>query len=482
LRYCDYDAVIIGAGALGCAVAYKLANYELAVCVIEKEADVASGTSGRNSAVSHAGFNSRRGSLMARYCVRGNKELGPVCRKLNVPFKKTGKLVVAMEKSDIESLYKLIFDGERGKISGLSVITAEQAGRVAPGIPCAAAMFSENTAIFDPFLYAAALAENAAVNGVEFFFGNAVKNIKKENGIFAVSAGEYILNTRYIVNAAGLFSGEILRMAGGTHYPIYPCRGEYHILDKTSNAKLSVPVYPDPKPGIGGLGVHLTPTTVGSLIVGPSAEYINDPEDYACTREVADNLIEEAKILFPAINSKDIIRSYSGIRPKLVFLGGFGDFIIGEDKQVPGMFNLIGIESPGLTSSFPIAEDIAGKIVQKCEARRKDKIKTHILDKPFNKLTKEEKHEKIKADPLYGEMVCRCEQITKAEIIRAMENPLGVRTLAGIKYRTRAAMGRCQSGFCLTRIAAIMINEYGMKPEEITYRGKGSEILTGATK
>ncbi|MCL2772819.1 MAG: NAD(P)/FAD-dependent oxidoreductase [Oscillospiraceae bacterium] len=480
----SYDVAVIGAGAVGCAAAYTLAEYEMSVCVIEKEADVASGASGRNSAVSHAGFNSKRDSRAAHYCVRGNRGLEAVCRRFNVPFKKTGKLIVAMDESDIDGLYKLVADGEYNGVDGLSIITAGEAAEYAPGIPCVGAMMSSNTAIFDPFRYAIALAENAAVNGVTFFFESPVSSITNINGGFAIKAGGHDIRTRYIVNAAGLFSGEILRMAGGTYYPIYPCRGEYYVLDKKSKAKLAIPVYPVPKPGIGGLGVHLTPTTGGNIIIGPSAEYIDDPEDYACTREVMDNLISEAKILFPAINQKDIIRSYSGIRAKLVSSGGFGDFIIGEDAKVPGMFNLIGTESPGLTSSLPLAEDIVGMIVQKCGVRHKSesRIKTRMLETPFNRLTDGEKHEKIKTDPLYGEIVCRCENITKAEIIHAIENPLGVRTLAGIKYRTRATMGRCQGGFCLTRIAAILTREYGMKPEEITYRGKGSELLAGKTK
>ena len=488
MRY--YDAAVIGAGALGCAAAYTLSGYELSVCVIEKEADAASGASGRNSAVSHAGFNSKRGSLAAHYCVRGNRGLESVCRRLNVPFIKTGKLVVAMDESDIASLYGLVSGGEYNGVEGLSIITAEDAGRLVPGISCTAAMLSENTAIFDPFLYTVALAEYAAVNGVEFYFESPVTgitNIKAENNkinMFSIKAGNHTIRARYIINAAGLFSSEILRMAGGAYYPIYPCRGEYHILDKNSRAKLDMPVYPVPKPGIGGLGVHLTPTTGGNIIIGPSAEYIGDPEDYACTHEAMDNLIAEAKILFPAVDSKDIIRSYSGIRSKLVPVssGGFGDFIIGEDEKVRGMFNLIGIESPGLTSSMPVAEDAAGKIVRKTGALKKSETVPRVLETPFNLLTEDEKYEKVRTNPLHGEIVCRCEKITKAEIIRAIENPLGVRTLAGIKYRTRAMTGRCQGGYCLTRIAEILINEYGMRPEEITNRGKGSELLTGRTK
>jgi len=480
-----FDVAVIGAGAIGCALAYTLANYELKTCVIEKDSDVASGTSGRNSAVSHAGFNSRRGSLAAHYCVRGNRALESLCKKLNVPFKKTGKLIVAMDESDIDGLRKLIADGEYNGVEGLLIISAEESNRLAPGIKCVAAMFSENTAIFDPFLYTVALAENAKINGVEFFFESAVTNISKENDFFKIKAGIYDMNARCIINSAGLFSNEILKMAGGTYYPIYPCRGEYHVLDKSGKAKLDIPIYPVPRPGIGGLGVHLTPTTGGNIIIGPSAEYINDPEDYACTRETMDNLMYEAKILFPEIESRDIIRSYSGIRPKLVSAasGGFGDFIIREDEKVPGMINLIGIESPGLTSSMPIAEDVTKMILQKFDkVKRKNKILTRSLETPFNKLTDDEKHEKVKSNPLYGEIVCRCERITKAEIVEAVENPLGVRTLAGIKYRTRATMGRCQGGYCLTRIAEILISDYGMNPDEVTYRGKGSELLRGRTK
>jgi glycerol-3-phosphate dehydrogenase len=274
-------------------------------------------------------------------------------------------------------------------------------------------------------------------------------------------------------------------MTGDAEYKIYPCRGQYYILDKRASEFLNIPVYPVPRPGIGGLGVHLTPTVEGNIIVGPSAEYIPVKCDYGTTATVMKQLFREARELLPPISPRHIIGSYAGIRAKLVgpSSGGFGDFIIRQSEKVPGLINLIGIESPGLTASMPIARMVVGilgeieKLIPKGSF-----IGTRKGIVPFRELPMAEKAELIRQCPDYGEVVCRCEGITRKEILDAIENPLGVRTLSGIKYRARAMMGRCQGGYCLTRITSILVDEYGMKPEEVTLRGKGSALFAGQVK
>jgi len=246
-----------------------------------------------------------------------------------------------------------------------------------------------------------------------------------------------------------------------------------------------MPVYPVPRPGIGGLGVHLTPTVEGNILIGPSAEYIKSKSDYSATKNVMDQLFKEAKELLPPLEMKHIIRSYTGIRSKLVGpkTGGFGDFIIEESKVVPGLVNLIGIESPGLTSSVPIARMVRDIISNKEDLiEKKDFISTRKGIVPFRDLTLEQKEQLIKECPDYGELICRCEGITKKEILDAIHNPLGVTTLAGIKYRARAMMGRCQGGYCLTRIVDILKEQKGIEPEEVTMRGHNSKLFTGRVK
>ncbi len=480
-----FDIVIIGAGAVGCAVARELSRYDLKIAVLEKESDVAAGTSGRNSAVVHAGFNNKPGSLMAKLCVEGNEGFEQVCAELDVPYKKTGKLIVAFDESDFTGIDKLLESGRKNGVKGLEFVDAQVVKSLEPHVGGIGAMLSPNTAITSPFIYTVALAENACQNGVRFFFETQVNGITRQDKLFRLTAGKRHFYSRYVVNSAGLYSDRIASLAGEKGYKIYPCRGEYFILDKRTSQYLSMPVYPVPRPGIGGLGVHLTPTVDGNMLIGPSAEYIKSKSDYSATSGVMEQLFREAKELLPPLEMKHIIRSYTGIRSKLVGpkTGGFGDFIIEESKVVPGLVNLIGIESPGLTSSVPI-----GRLVRDIISNREDLVaKSDFITgrkgiTPFRELALEQKEKLIKEYPEYGEIICRCEGITKKEIVEAINNPLGVTTLAGIKYRARPMMGRCQGGYCLTRIVDILKEQKGLEPQQVTLRGNNSRLFTGRVK
>lgn len=478
----QYDVLIIGAGVIGCATAYELSKYQLTAAVLEQASDVAAGTSGRNSAVAHAGFNNKPGSLMAKLCVEGSQGFEALCGELGVPYQKTGKYVVAFDVEDTGILENLIQQGTRNGVKGLRMAGAEELRENIPNVGGVCAMHSPETAIINPFLYAIALAETAAENGVRFYFDHRMTAIRRDADGYLVSAGGSQFRAKYLINCAGLHSGEIAGMMGVDGYYIYPCRGEYFILDKAASELLPVPVYPAPKPGIGGLGVHLTPTTDGNLLIGPSAEYIGDPEDCASTAPVMDKLFSEAKQLLPSLERRHIIGSYCGNRAKLAppEEGGFRDFVIREFPEAPGAIQLIGIESPGLTSSMPIARMAASMLAEHEALKRKEPwLPRRGAKVRFRELPLEEQKRLAAEDADYGEIICRCEQVTKREIKDAIENPLGVRTISAIKYRCRATTGRCQGGYCLTRIAEILIKEYGMSPEEITTRGGGSYLFDG---
>jgi len=481
------DVMIIGAGGVGCAVARELSRYKLNITVLEKECDVAGGISGRNSAVVHAGFNNVPGSLMAKLCVEGNQGFEALCSELDVPYKKTGKLLVAFDENDMESLRGVLAQGEANGCKGLRLVGADEMKDLAPGIGGIGGMYSPETAVFDPFLYCIALAENALANGVRFRFNSEVISIGRESssGFVVKTAGGSESGCRLLINCAGLGSGRISEMAGGPAYRLYPCRGEYFILDKVADDLLSMPVYPAPRKGIGGLGVHLTPTTAGNIIIGPSAEYISQIDDLSCTKPVMDGLYAEAKALLPAIERKMIIGSYAGIRPKLAppEEGGYRDFVIKEEENCPGLVNLIGIESPGLTASMPAARMVRRIIGDRMPLEEKDDfVATRKAPVRFRDLSEEEQAELIREDPEYGEVICRCQKVTKREIRNAIENPFGARSISAIKYRAWATTGRCNGGYCLTRIVDMLIHEYGMKPEEITYRSAGSEMFDGKVK
>ncbi|MBC8499175.1 MAG: NAD(P)/FAD-dependent oxidoreductase [Candidatus Atribacteria bacterium] len=478
-----FDMVIIGGGVVGCSVARELSRYNVNVAVLEKEDDVGWGTSCRNSGVVHAGFNNKPGTLMAKFCVEGNRSFKELCHQLDVPYKKIGKLVVAKKKEEINELQKLKLQGDTNGVDKLQIIDLDEVKRLEPNIEGIAALYSPETAITSPYLLTIALAENALDNGASFFLNTEVKNITRlNNSHFKINTakGEFI--SSYIINSAGLYADKIARMTGTKKYHLYPCRGEYHILDKNVSWLINHLVYPVPQAGAGGLGVHLTPTIDGNILIGPSSEYIKRKDNFSTTSQIMKMLSDEAGEFLPLISSGYIIRSYLGLRAKQApsSEGGFWDFVIEESDTVDNFINLIGIESPGLTAAQPIAKRVVEII----------NIKERLNSNPnFNPLRKgilrfEEQDEEtkkalIKQDPNYGEIVCRCEKVTKKEILEAASNPLGARSLISIKYRTRAMMGRCQGGYCQTRIMEILRESFKLSPTELTLKGNNSYLLTG---
>lgn len=481
-----YDIIIVGAGAVGCACARELARYHLKTGVLEKEPDVACGTSGRNSAVVHAGFNNRPGSLMARFCVEGSQGLEKLCGELGVPYRKSGKYLTGFTDSDVETLRRLLAQGEENGCQGLKLISGEEMRQEEPLVGGRMALYSPNTAIINPFLYTVALAENARANGVDFFFESELVRVQKQDGVFRLyckNGSVYSAST--VINCAGLYSADVAALFGITSYHIYPCRGEYFILDKEAQNYVHTPVYPAPRKGAGGLGVHLTPTIDGNIIIGPSAEYIDGQDDYATTKPVMDRLLEEAGRFLPQITGSMVIGSYAGLRAKQAppREGGFRDFVIREEKDCSGLINLIGIESPGLTASVPIAGYVIDILRQRMKLTEKSDFNPVRRGVPrFRELHAKEQERLVRLDREYGEIICRCETVTKREIRQAIENPLGTVTLSGIKNRTRSMTGRCQGGYCMAKIADILIREYGFHPEDIRLRERGTELFCGRVK
>jgi glycerol-3-phosphate dehydrogenase len=481
----QFDIVIIGGGAVGCAIAYTLGKYDARIALLERNLDVAMGTSGKNSAVAHAGFNNKPGSLMAKLCVEGSKRFEALCETLDVPYKKCGKLIVGLNEEDMAIIDAMLEDGRKNGATGLKKIGREEMRALEPNIEGVGAMLSSDTAVFDPFLYCVHLCEAAMRNGVSFFMGNEALGIRKEAEGFVITTRKDEYQCKTLINAAGLDADAVSAMAGDDRFRQYPCRGEYYVLDEKVSKLLSRPVYPVPRKGVGGLGVHFTTAIDGSVLIGPSAEYIDDRDDYATTRAVMDQLFFEARQLLPALQKNMIIGSYSGIRPKLVKKGegNFGDFVIEESPKAAGLIHLIGIESPGLTASMPIAEMTAGIVRKNMPLKEKSACRMEYRGAAvFASLSLEERDRLIEKDADYGEVVCRCRTVTKAEVLGALRNPLGVKSLVGVKNRVHAMMGRCQGGYCLPKIAEIMMEERGVAPEDILYRTGGDAPFAGHVK
>ncbi len=482
-----YDVLIIGAGVVGNAIARELSRYRLKIAVLEREQDVGMGSSSRNSGVLHSGINYKPGTLRAVLNVKGNSLMEGLCRELKVKMDYIGKLTIAQDDGEIKTLETLKEQGEINGVPGLEILDADQMRKKQPDIGGIAALWSPTSGIICPYGLTIALADNAFMNGVRFFLGHEVTSIIRRQDGFLVNTGNgHTFNTAVLINAAGLFSDSICRMLGIDEYRIYPCRGEYLVLDKRFKGNLSVLVYPAPKVNMPGLGIHLTNTVDGNILIGPSNEYIDDRDDCSSTSDIMAVLREEGHELLPRLSTTDFIRSFSGLRPKQTSPEerGYRDFVIESRKDVPGFIYLVGIESPGLTCAPAIGLMIKDMVAERIVLEKKESF---ISERPgrigmFSELPTEERSDLILQDPDYGEIVCRCEQVTRREILDAIQNPLGCRTILGIKYRARAMMGRCQGGFCLPRIVEILEKDFGYRPEDFILNRPDSELFTGRVR
>lgn len=476
-----YDVLVIGGGVVGSAIARELSRYELRIGVLEKNLDVCYETSGRNSAVVHGGFAYDTGSLKARLCVEGNQMMGDLAEELDFPFLRCGKVLVGNTQEDMETLKRILQQGAANGAANLQIIDRERLHELVPAVVGEFAMLSGNSGILDPFQYTVALAENAHLNGADYYFDHEVTEITRnqnQNYILHTIHGDY--ECRWIVNAAGLGCGKVSEMLGIKGYHVIGSKGDYIILDKCTGHLLPMPVYPVPSNTY--MGIHVTNTIDGNVIVGPNAETTEDFQYYGVPQRNMDYLKESASRLWPHIHKEHYIRNYSGILPKWVDDNGvIQDFKIEiKDDIAPHAVNLVGIESPGLTAAVPIARYVVELMKERENLKENPSFCPERKGiKRFAEQTMEEKKRLIAENPDYGEVICRCEKVTKAEILQAIHNPLGVNTMVGIKYRTRSMMGRCQGGYCQMRIEQMLEHESGKNETEILYARKNSNLLMG---
>jgi glycerol-3-phosphate dehydrogenase len=481
----QYEVLVVGGGVVGCAIARELSKFCVKTAILEKESDVGMGASCRNSGVLHAGFKYAPGSLRAKVAVKGNAMMDDLCRDLKVKMKRIGKLTIALDKEDEPTLHKMKEQGDANGVPGLEVIERDRMQKIQSGVEGYKALYSPTSSIISPYSLTIGLAENALANGVNFHLGQTVQSISRNPKIgweVRTKEGD-TFTAKVLINASGLFSADICQMTGISEYTIYPCRGEYYVLDKRLNGTLTTLIYPAPKKNAPGWGTHLTPTVDGNILIGPTAQYLNDPEDFACTLDILSKLRREGQRLLPAIQGSDYIRNFAGMRAKQTppEIGGNKDFVIEDRKDVQGFINLVGIESPGLTSSPAIAQmavEMVGHHLPLVPNPAFNPIRPGSSDF-FSELQSGERAAMIAEDPDYGEIICRCEKITKKEVLDAIQNPLGARTLVSIKYRARVSMGRCQGGFCIPRIFRLLRDEFGWKPEDFLKRGADSPLFIG---
>lgn len=474
-----YDVVIIGAGVSGSASARELSKYNLKICVVEKEEDVCCGTSKANSAIVHAGFDAPNGSLMAKLNVEGNQMMENLSKELDFPFKKIGALVVCLNEEEMPRLQALYERGVKNGVKDLRIIAGEELVRMETNIAeeAVAALYAPTSGIVCPFGMNIAYAENAADNGVEFQFDTEVKGFEKngENWVVKTSRGD--LETRYIVNAAGVYADVFHNMVSDKKIHITPRRGDYCLLDRSTEGFVNHTIFQ--LPGKLGKGVLVTPTVHGNTLVGPTAIDVEDKEGTNTTQAGLDALISKAGKTVKGLPIRQVITSFAGLRAH----EEGHEFIIGEVEGAKGFIDCAGIESPGLTSAPAIGKMVADIVRDLSHAEQKSDFKGKrkgILDPKT--LSKEERNALIQEKPEYGNVICRCEMITEGEIMDAIHRPLGAKSLDGVKRRTRAGMGRCQLGFCSPRTIEILARELGVEASEITKSGGNSKIIVGVNK
>lgn len=474
-----YDVAIIGAGVIGASIFRELTKYNLKVILIEKENDVSMGTTKANSAIVHAGYDPKPGTLMAKYNVKGNEMFEVICKELSVPFKRNGSLVIAYNNDDMEGLNKLYLNGLENSVKGLKILKKEEVLKLEPNLTdeIVGALFAPTGGIVGPFEYTIALVENGIQNGGELILDSEVISIKKNKEFIVEDTKGRLIKSKYVINAAGVYADKIHNMICKESFKITPRKGQYYVMDKNQGNLISHTVFPCPSKL--GKGILVTPTVHGNLLVGPNAEDLDNKESLNTTSSGLRCIKDSALNTTNKINFRESIRTFSGLRA----VPDTEDFIIGEDKEIKGFIDVAGMKSPGLTSAPAIAVDIvkilneSGLNIEKKESFTGERQQIYFMN-----LSYEEKSKLIKKDPRYGRIICRCEGITEGEIVDSIKRSFGVISIDGVKRRCRPGMGRCQGGFCGPRVQEIIARELNINIEDVVQENDKSVILYGRTK
>lgn len=472
-----YDVAIIGAGIVGAMVARELGKYKLKVCILEKENDVACGATKANSAIVHAGFDAKVGTMKAKFNVLGSKMMPDICKDLGVKYINNGSLVVGYNEEDRTTILELYNRGIANGVSGLEILDYDELHKIEPNISKNAicALRAKTGAITCPYELTIAAVGNAMDNGCDLFLNFDVCRIDSCDNNYVIFSSKSSISSKVVINAAGVFSDKIANLIGDYSFTVKPRRGEYILLDKGCGSFIGHTIFKTPSKM--GKGILVTPTVDGNLLLGPTSVDILDKNNKETTDEGFSKIKLLAKESVDNIDFKKIITSFCGLRS----VGSTGDFIINSPKD--NFINVAGIESPGLTAAPAIALYVIQLLEKMLDLHIKDDyIKTRKSINYFKEASIEQKNNIIKNNKDFGEIICRCEEVTKGEILEALRTNPKATDLDGVKRRTRAQMGRCQGGFCMPYITEIIANELKINIEDVTKNGLGSNLITSKTK
>ena len=475
------DIVVIGAGAVGCAIARELSKYQVKVMVIDKNEDVGGDASKSNSAIIHTGYDATPDSLESQLVVAANPMYDELVKDLDVPFKRIGAILPAFTQEQFDKLPEIKAKAFKNRVYDVEYKSGAELLEIEPNLnpEVKGGLYIPRESIIDPFILVQALAENANENGVEFLLNAKVTDIKTENGkIKSVVTTKGEIETTYVINSAGLYCDEIAQMVGKAEYKVVARKGQFYILDKKTNCQVNYIVLPIPTKITKGK--LMCPTIHGNMLVGPTAEDQESKVDKSTSAEGLASIEKDVRNLIPNVNLHDTITQYSGLRPNRNPEGLHVDTY----EDLYGYINLSGVRSTGLTLSVAMGNYVA-QILLNIGAPMV--LKDNFIKKrkgivKFSEQTRDVQDVLIKENPLYGNIICRCETITEAEIMQAIHRPLGAKSVDAVKRRVRAGMGRCQAGFCGPKVLEILARELDVEPTEINKHNDGSYMVTGKTR
>jgi glycerol-3-phosphate dehydrogenase len=473
-----HDVLIIGGGAVGVTLARALSRFHLDVALLESQAEVAFGVSKANSGIVHSSMHAPLDTLKGRLEWPGNQGWRKLHEELGFGLKPVGEVLVALDDEQLARIEQIRQQGIAKGVPGTQTWSAAQTLDAQPNLTrdVVGAVWAPTACVFNPYEAVMLVADVARRNGVRIAEEQQVAAIdppdpEDPDAPLVVRTATDVWRGRYVVNAAGLFADDIAELAGVRDFEILPRKGEEYLLDKRLEGIVTSIIFPCPS--AVSKGALVNPTVDGTIMVGPTATTVDDKYDTTTTEEGARKVFTDARKLVPAISERDIIAEFAGLRP----VSNTEDFIIGPTER-RGFINAAGIQSPGLTAAPALAEMLVDVLSDEgLELQEKtawDPIAPHPVS--FAELSSDEQQALARSDPRYAQLICRCEIITEAEIRDALDR--GARTLDGLKFRTRAGMGRCQGGFCTWRCMELLAEHQGIPITEVTKRGTGSWIVT----
>ncbi|MFB6201137.1 MAG: NAD(P)/FAD-dependent oxidoreductase [Halorhabdus sp.] len=476
------DALVVGGGVVGTAIARELSRYEIDITLVEAASDVCTGTSKANTALLHAGYNADPDTQKGRLNVRGNQLYHErIQHELDVPIEWRGALVVATDESERPNLQSLLEQGRENGIEELEIVEGQRLRELEPTLTedAIAALWAPTAGIVNPFELTVAFANNAVTNGATVELNAEVTDITPSGDEYHIETVKGDIDADVVINAAGLYADEVSAMVGVDDLQITPRRGEYYVYDKEIDVDVERTIFPVPTEV--SKGIVITPTDEGNIMIGPNAEEVSDPRNKATTREGLDEVLTGAQETVPDLSKDGVIRQFAGLRPAIEETG---DFRIQIEREDPGFINAAGIQSPGLASTPAIAELVVDLVSElRGELTEDPTFDPNYSGAPKVRHMSHAEHAAlIDDDPDYGQIICRCESVTEGEIRDAINEPVGARTVNAVKRRVRPGAGRCQGGFCQPRVVEILADELGVDETEVTLEDDGSELLVADNK